>query len=605
MPNTKDWKRKIQHFIYSKKIATKMSVLMITIITLVFLCTVAIFQTYNKRILYENTQEAAITNLTSVNTLVENIIENINTYSYICLSDSDLQQGLVKEKVEITDFRNIEQIEDSLIELISKIDLIESVYIFDTENFLCYSDKSGNNPLRHSNIQDYSWYRDVGQDGQYHVIYRCDDFFRNPDKIPGISFARAIRSLDSMQTIGYMMIHISQEMVEKLLLNLDDNESQMKFYIFSDKDHVLLNTLDSSMQKEAERLGIQLVKEGRDSATEQIGNVRCQISVYQTETLTYMGVTPFDDLHQQEKGTVLLTMILLAVQAAIIIIAALFVSHWYTRPIEKLMESMEEVKNGHFKQIEIKTKHREVQNLIDVYHEMVGEIQNLLEKTKQVEMQKRKAELEVLSTQMNPHFLYNTFDSIKSLFLLKRYEDAYHMMCELAQFYKISLSKGDEYITIEKEVQMVANYIEIQKMRYGEDLQVDYDVDPEVGGYKILKLVLQPLVENAITHGIHGFVEEGRIAVRIKEEKGYLSLVVEDNGIGMTENTLNNVLNGKNTGAGKSFGLMGTIRRLVYCYGGDMVYKITSRINRGTKIQIYIPMKDLCNSSDRPAHLLH
>ena len=97
-----------------------MSVLMITIITLVFLCTVAIFQTYNKRILYENTQEAAITNLTSVNTLVENIIENINTYSYICLSDSDLQQGMVKEKVEITDFRNIEQIEDSLIELISQ-----------------------------------------------------------------------------------------------------------------------------------------------------------------------------------------------------------------------------------------------------------------------------------------------------------------------------------------------------------------------------------------------------------------------------------------------------------------------------------------------------
>lgn len=424
-------------------------------------------------------------------------------------------------------------------------------------------------------------------------MYRCDDFFRNPDKIPGISFARAIRSLDSMQTIGYMVIHISQEMVEKLLLNLDDNESQMKFYIFSDKGHVLLDTLDSSMQKEAERMGQELVKAGRNSAVEQIGNVRCQISVYQAETLTYMGVTPFDDFHQQEKGNVLLTMILLAVQAVIIIIAALFVSHWYTRPIEKLMESMEEVKNGHFKQIEIKTKHHEVQNLINVYNEMVGEIQNLLEKTKQVEMQKRKAELEVLSTQMNPHFLYNTFDSIKSLFLLKRYEDAYRMMCELAQFYKISLSKGDEYITIEKEVQMVANYIEIQKMRYGEKLQVDYDVAPEVGGYKILKLVLQPLVENAITHGIHGFVEEGCIAVRIKEEKGYLSLVVEDNGIGMTENTLNSVLNGKNTGAGKSFGLMGTIRRLVYCYGSDMVYKITSRINQGTKIQIYIPMKNL------------
>lgn len=593
MEKTKGWKCKIQHFIYSKKIATKMSVLMITIITLAFLCTVAVFQTYNKRILYENTQEAAITNLTSVNTLVENIIESINTYSYICLSDSDLQQGLEKEKEEIRDFRNIEKIENSLIELISKIDLIESVYIFDKESFLCYTDKSGNNPLRYSEIQDYSWYRDIGQDGRYHVMYHCDDFFRNPHKIPGISFARAIRSLDSMQTIGYMMIHISQEMVEKQLLNLDDNVSQMKFYIFSDEDHVLLNTLDSGTRKEAERLGLQLAKEGRDSAVEQIGDIRCQISVYQTDTLTYMGVTPFDDVHQQEKGNMLLTMILLAVQAVIIIIAAVFVSHWYTRPIEKLMESMEEVKNGHFKRIQIRTKHHEVQNLINNYNEMMGEIQNLLEKTKQVEKQKRKAELEVLSTQMNPHFLYNTFDSIKSLFLLKRYEDAYRMMCELAQFYKISLSKGDEYIPIEKEVQMVANYIEIQKMRYGEKLQVIYDVDPAVNKYKILKLVLQPLVENAITHGIHGFVEDGCITVRIKEEEGYLCLAVEDNGIGMTENTLNSVLNGRNTGAGKSFGLMGTIRRLVYCYGEDMTYNITSRINRGTKIQMYIPLENL------------
>lgn len=149
---------------------------------------------------------------------------------------------------------------------------------------------------------------------------------------------------------------------------------------------------------------------------------------------------------------------------------------------------------------------------------MMGEIEKLLEKTKQAERQKRKADLEVLSVQMNPHFLYNTFDSIKSLFLLKQYEDAYHMMSALAQFYKISLSKGDEYITIEKEVQMVANYVEIQKMRYGEELQVTYEVEPDTKEYKILKFVLQPLVENSISHGIHGFVKEGMITVRIKKK---------------------------------------------------------------------------------------
>ena len=566
---------------------------MISVITLALFCSVAILQTYNKRILYENTQEAAITNLTSINTLVENTIESVNTYSYICLSNSAVQQGLEKEEDYIADFRNIENIEASLTELIAKIDLIESIYIYDKEKFLCYSDKSGNHPLLYNRIQDYSWFKDIEDDGKYHVIYHCDEFFKSSDKIPGISFIRAIRSLDSMKTIGYMIINISQEMVDSILLELDDNEFQMKFHIFSDKDHILMNTLDGETQSEIENLGLQLIEKEQDSVIKRIDQSRCLISVYQTEDLIYMGVIPMDDFHQQERGNMFLTMGLFAVQAVIIMTAALVVSHWYTRPIEKLMESMEEVKKGRFKKIEIKTNHYEVQNLINGYNEMMGEIENLLERTKQVERQKRKADLEVLSVQMNPHFLYNTFDSIKSLFLLKRYDDAYHMMNALAQFYKISLSKGDDHITIEKEIQMVANYVEIQKMRYGEELKVVYDVDPDMKEYKILKLVLQPLVENSISHGIHGFVKEGIITVRIKRKEGYLCLAVEDNGIGMSERTLTSVLNEETIGKNKSFGLMGTIRRLSYCYGEGMTYKITSRIHQGTQIWIYIPIENL------------
>lgn len=589
----KKWKYKVQQFIYSRKISTKMSVLMISVITLALFCSVAILQTYNKRILYENTQEAAITNLTSINTLVENTIESVNTYSYICLSNSAVQQGLEKEEDYIADFRNIENIEASLTELIAKIDLIESIYIYDKEKFLCYSDKSGNHPLLYNRIQDYSWFKDIEDDGKYHVIYHCDEFFKSSDKIPGISFIRAIRSLDSMKTIGYMIINISQEMVDSILLELDDNEFQMKFHIFSDKDHILMNTLDGETQSEIENLGLQLIEKEQDSVIKRIDQSRCLISVYQTEDLIYMGVIPMDDFHQQERGNMFLTIGLFAVQAVIIMTAALVVSHWYTRPIEKLMESMEEVKKGRFKKIEIKTNHYEVQNLINGYNEMMGEIENLLERTKQVERQKRKADLEVLSVQMNPHFLYNTFDSIKSLFLLKRYDDAYHMMNALAQFYKISLSKGDDHITIEKEIQMVANYVEIQKMRYGEELKVVYDVDPDMKEYKILKLVLQPLVENSISHGIHGFVKEGIITVRIKRKEGYLCLAVEDNGIGMSERTLTSVLNEETIGKNKSFGLMGTIRRLSYCYGEGMTYKITSRIHQGTQIWIYIPIENL------------
>ena len=101
------------------------------------------------------------------------------------------------------------------------------------------------------------------------------------------------------------------------------------------------------------------------------------------------------------------------------------------------------------------------------------------------------------------------------------------------------------------------------------------------------------MVENAIVHGIHGFVENGIIYIRIKEENGYLHLEVEDNGVGMSERTLSGILQGKNTGKGISFGLMGTIRRLSYCYGEEMQYKITSRIHQGTRIWICIPVEKL------------
>lgn len=588
----KAWKQKIQYFIYSKRMATKMSVFMISIVTLALFLAIGIFQICNKQILYENTKETALTNLTSAKTLIENTIENINTYSYICLSNSAVQQGLGVGRESIDNFRNIEKIESSLTETIAKIDLIESIYIFDREKFLCYSDKSGNHTLLYNEIQSYDWYSKVSPDGKYHVMYHCKEFFKNRDKVPGILFVRAIRSLDSMRTIGYMVINVSQEVVDNILLELENNEFQMKFHIFSDCKHVLFNTLEKEIQEKVQKLGLELIDTQKYSAIYPIDTMRCQVSVYESKDLIYIGLIPLDDIQKQSRNNLLL-IVLFVVQAIIVMIAALFISHWYTHPIEMLMESMEGIKRGEFKRIEIKTRHYEVLNLIDGYNKMMGEIQELLDKTKRVESQKRKADLEVLSVQMNPHFLYNTFDSIKSLFLLKRYEDAYRMMCKLSQFYKISLSKGDEYISIEKEVQMVANYVEIQKMRYGEKIQVYFEVSKQVEEYKILKLILQPLVENAIVHGIHGFVENGIINVRIKEESECLYLEVEDNGIGMSESTLADILQEKNIGKEKSFGLMGTIRRLAYCYGEEMRYKVVSKIHQGTRISICIPIKNL------------
>ena len=237
--------------------------------------------------------------------------------------------------------------------------------------------------------------------------------------------------------------------------------------------------------------------------------------------------------------------------------------------------------------------HYEIQELIHVYNEMVKKINELLEKTKEAERLKGKADLKVLTAQINPHFLYNTFDSIKALFVLKRYDDAYAMIDALSRFYKINLSKGDDFITIEKNLVMLKSYIDIQQMRFGGEFEYIYSVDPEIMQWKILKFALQPLVENAINHGIHGFTTEGIINLDIvRTGEKSLKITLMDNGRGMSKEALKKAISGEEGRNGKSFGLFATLHRLQYCYGDRIWWSIESEENGGTTIIMKIEVEE-------------
>ena len=219
---------------------------------------------------------------------------------------------------------------------------------------------------------------------------------------------------------------------------------------------------------------------------------------------------------------------------------------------------------------------------------MVVRIQKLMEKVRQEEITLRKTELKALQAQINPHFLYNTLDAIAWLCEDGRSQDAEDMVTSLAKLFRISISKGHELITIEKEIQHAESYLRIQKFRYKNQFTYHFDVDEECLGYLCNKITLQPIIENAIYHGINRMVDEGEILIEVHQDQDDIILAVEDNGVGMTEEQCQEIMK-KERGDRTGIGIKNVNDRIKIYFGEEYGLSITSELDEGTRVTIRMP----------------
>ena len=229
-----------------------------------------------------------------------------------------------------------------------------------------------------------------------------------------------------------------------------------------------------------------------------------------------ISMMPFNELSKESSIFSVIAFIVIALNSLLVFIGSVFIARMITTPIKKLIKSMKNVEKGEFKKVDITAGNDEIGKLRDGYNIMISEIQILINKVVEDQKIKRKAELDVLQAQIKPHFLYNTFDAISSLALMGRNDEVYKVMKALGSYYRISLSKGSEVITIGEEIEVVKNYLTIQQVRYGDIFTVSYDIDEVAKKFNILKLILQPIVENAIYHGIKPKGEKGNINISAK-----------------------------------------------------------------------------------------
>jgi two-component system sensor histidine kinase YesM len=295
-------------------------------------------------------------------------------------------------------------------------------------------------------------------------------------------------------------------------------------------------------------------------------------------------------IHSQTNNIINLVVILGIILLLFAILLAIIVSGTIVRPIHKLKNHMIEVSNGNLDSYYETKNNDEISILGKVFNQMLRDIRKLINEVYQAQTQKRNAELRVLQSQINPHFLYNTLDTIQWKALEYNAFDLADMINSLSIFFRISLSDGKEFVTIDDEIQHVRNYLKIQETRYKDKISYNIDSDELISQYLVPKMIIQPLVENSIYHGLKLKKQKGFININISSEDDCILIEVIDNGLGMNYEKLSIIRkNLYQSIESEHYGLYNINERLKLTFKDRYSISIDSKFEEGTKVSLKIP----------------
>ena len=310
-----------------------------------------------------------------------------------------------------------------------------------------------------------------------------------------------------------------------------------------------------------------------------------------------VGVVPSENLWDNYGQLLLFFLFIVIFSVFLLVLVNLRLSAWITAPLKKLDRAVKELEAGR-EAVDLKVNGPyEVEHLSRSIQSMVSTMRHLMDDILQQEEQKRRSELDVLQSQINPHFLYNTLDSVIWMTENGRTEDAVVMLTSLARLFRISLSRGSNIITVAEELEHARHYLTIQKMRYKNKFSAEISAEDGVESLHTIKLIVQPILENAIYHGMDYADGDGEIRVLAARDGEDVVIQVSDNGPGMPEEVVSRLLDqggayGAAGSKGSGIGLRNVHRRIQLTFGREYGLTILSEPDDGTAVRIRLPALD-------------
>jgi two-component system sensor histidine kinase YesM len=478
------------------------------------------------------------------------------------------------------------------------------LYMLDRPEYLQYN--FSRNVSTISQIEQETWYTKLPPKAPYSIAGLYAHSSVNGTSYT-IKLAKRLFGLNNViiPYVGLLTIDADIDDFNDILIGLKPSKNS-SILIMDSKATVIVSPelamLDQSLATAPYIQNIRKQQDRSGSFGETIQDESMLVSYRQLGSLgwTVVSISPISDLNGKLISFRKVMYAVLALCMVLAFVIALLLSGNITNPIRKFIKSMSYAQEGNFDiQIQYKRKD-EFTYLFSEYNKMILQIKELINKLYVSEIKKKEAELKALQAQINPHFLYNTLDSINWIALRNNVPDISHMVTSLSDFFRYSLSKGRSIIPIEDELRQVESYLSIQQVRFKERLEYAIDVDPEVYGHYTVKLILQPLVENSLLHGIEKRRGKGRIAIRAYKVQEQIVIEISDNGIGANVSELNAMLQGE-SGSGKSFGMMNVDQRIIQVFGDRWGIRYSEQVGPGLTVTVTFPAVSTLEGLDEDA----
>ena len=582
-----------RNYFYNMSIKTKLIVYCLLVIFVYFIIVGILYNVLFSNAMENSANETTQVAIDQANLGVENQIKNIENVITLLSADTKIQEfcqtsskDYNSQEMSLTRI-SISNLLSTFNETFSEI---KGIAIISNQDYFLSNEmyKRANEP-----ITNEPWYTQcVSSPEQMHLLVKPASrnlAYYDPVSVDSIlCVAKAIRN-EHGDTIGLLIVDTDLDMIENTLENI--TLAKEGFVYLIDKEEVIIY---SPVNHIVPRIRMDWFSENSGTFNKTILGEKFQF-VYETSQIydwRVVGVFSLNATLMEVVNARYYFMIVLVVAS---IIAFLTVSMFMTtivQPITKLKGLMNRAQKGELS-LHFPVKYKdEIGQLGLAFNEMLERIQHLITMVYSEQKQKRQAELSALQMQIKPHFLYNTFDTIH--WMAKKYgaDDIIHVIHCLTNLFRIGLSKGNETIMVFEEVEHVKNYLAIQKIRYEDILDYEIEVDSDVERLYIHKLVLQPIVENAIYHGIKGRRHKGRINIKVFRDADLLILKIIDDGVGINKDKLKKIKESLEDGNSSQvgYGMFNVNERIRLSCGKDYGLNIDSVDNKGTVVTIKYPV---------------